>query len=118
MFYYNKKLKSLARELRKNMTDTESLLWSRVRRKQLKGHQFYRQMAIENFIVDFFCPKAKLVIEIEGGQHYYDKGLEADKLRDGYITNLGLRVLRFTNLDVLQNIEGVLEHINEYLKSP
>ena len=73
-------------------------------------------MAIENFIVDFFCPKAKLVIEIDGGQHYYEKGLEADKLRDSYITNLGLRVLRFTKLDVLQNIEGVLEHINEYLK--
>jgi very-short-patch-repair endonuclease len=59
-----------------------------------------------------------LVIEIDGGQHYSEEGLEMDKLRDRHTTNLGLRVLRFTNLDVLQNIEGVLEHINEYLKSP
>ena len=81
-------------------------------------YQFYRQRAIGNCIVDFYCPKAKLVIEIDGEQHYFEEGLEMDKLRDRHTTNLGLRVLRFTNLDVLQNIEGVLEHINEYLKSP
>jgi len=84
----------------------------------LSEYQFYRQRAIGNCIVYFYCPKAKLVIEIDGGQHYSEEGLEMDKLRDRHTTNLGLRVLRFTNLDVLQNIEGVLEHINEYLKSP
>jgi len=84
----------------------------------LSEYQFYGQRAIGNCIVYFYCPKAKLVIEIDGGQHYSEEGLEMDKLRDRHTTNLGLRVLRFTNLDVLQNIEGVLEHINEYLKSP
>ena len=118
MLYYNKNLKSLARELRKNMTDAEKLLWSKVRRKQFRGHQFYRQRIIGNYIVDFYCPKSKLVIEIDGGQHYSEVGVDTDRLRDNYITDLGLRVLRFTNLDVLQNIEGILEHINENLKSP
>ncbi|HZX14837.1 MAG TPA: DUF559 domain-containing protein [Thermodesulfobacteriota bacterium] len=118
MLRYNKKLKPLARELRKNMTDAEMLLWSKVRRKQLLGYQFYRQRTIGRYIVDFYCPKTKLVIEIDGGQHYFEEEAEADKLRDSYITNLGLRVLRFTNLDVLGNIEGVLEHIYDNLKSP
>ncbi|MGH7800206.1 MAG: endonuclease domain-containing protein [Thermodesulfobacteriota bacterium] len=118
MLYYNKNLKSLARELRKNMTDAEKLLWSKVRRKQFRGYQFYRQRIIGNYIVDFYCPKSKLVIEIDGGQHYSEVGVDTDRLRDKYITDLGLRVLRFTNLDVLQNIEGILEHINENLKSP
>ena len=80
------------------------------------GYQFYRQRTIGNYIVDFYCPKARLVIEIDGGQHYFVVGVEADRLRDIYITNLGLRVLRFTNMDVLQNIEGALEHIYDFLK--
>ena len=100
------------------MTDAEKLLWSKVRRKQFRGHQFYRQRIIGNYIVDFYCPKSKLVIETDGGQHYSEVGVDTDRLRDNYITDLGLRVLRFTNLDVLQNIEGILEHINENLKSP
>ena len=118
MLDYNKNLKLLARELRKNMTDAEKLLWSKVRRKRLRGYQFYRQRAIGNYIVDFYCPKARLVIEIDGGQHYFEGGVEVDRLRDIYITNLELRVLRFTNMDVLQNIEGILEHIYDFLKSP
>lgn len=118
MHDYNKNLKPLARELRKNMTDAEKLLWSRARRKQLRGYQFYRQRTIGNYIVDFYCPKARLVIEIDGGQHYFEGVVEADRLGDSYITNLGLRVLRFTNLDVLQNVEGVLEHIYDFLNSP
>jgi very-short-patch-repair endonuclease len=118
MLRYNKKLKPLANELRKNMTDAEMLLWSRVRRKQLKGYQFYRQRTIGNYIVDFYCPKAKLVIEIDGGQHYFEEGVQADKLRDRDITNLGLQVLRFSNPDVLESMDEVLEHIYNKLKSP
>ncbi|MGH7799549.1 MAG: endonuclease domain-containing protein [Thermodesulfobacteriota bacterium] len=117
MLHYNKNLKPLARELRKNMTDAEKLLWSKVRRKQLMGYQFYRQRTIGNYIADFYCPKARLVIEIDGGQHYFEGGVEADRVRDIYITNLGLRVLRFTNMDVLQNIEGALGTIYDFLKS-
>jgi very-short-patch-repair endonuclease len=70
MLSYDKQLKSLSQRLRKNMTDAENVLWLKLRRKQLKGYQFYRQKIIGKYIVDFYCPKANLVIEIGGGQHY------------------------------------------------
>ena len=111
MLHYNKNLQSLARELRKNMTDAERLLWSKIRRKQVRGCQFYRQRTIGNYIADFYCPKAKVVIEVDGGQHYSWPGEELDKHRDIQMRNLGLRVLRLSNIDVLQNIEGVMEYI-------
>jgi len=117
MLRYNKNLKTLSRNLRKNMTDAEILLWSKIRRKQLRGYQFYRQRIIGNYIVDFYCPKAKLVIEVDGGQHYFDKQKAIDKSREIYLSENGLKVLRFNNLDILQNIDGVLEYIDEYLKS-
>jgi len=117
MLRYNKNLKTLSRNLRKNMTDAEILLWSKIRRKQLRGYQFYRQRIIGNYVVDFYCPKAKLVIEVDGGQHYFDKQNAIDKNREIYLSENGLKVLRFNNLDILQNIDGVLEYIDEYLKS-
>jgi very-short-patch-repair endonuclease len=118
MLNYNKDLKDLARELRKNMTDAEKLLWSKVSRKQFGGCQFYRQATISNFIVDFYCPAAKLVIEIDGGQHYYGDQLQDDDVRDHHLASLGLIVLRYSNLEVLQNIDLVLEHIYEKLNPP
>jgi very-short-patch-repair endonuclease len=118
MLNYNKDLKTLARELRKNMTDAEKLLWSRVRRKRFGGCQFYRQAIINNYIVDFYCPAAKLVIEIDGGQHYYGDQIQDDKVRDRHLTSLGLMVFRYSNLEVLQNIDLVLEHIYEKLNPP
>ena len=63
MLPFNKKLKTLARKLRKNMTEAESFLWQRIRRKQLKGRQFYRQKNIGDYIVDFYCPSIKLIVE-------------------------------------------------------
>jgi very-short-patch-repair endonuclease len=98
---------SLARELRKNMTDAERLLWSKIRRKQVRGYQFYRQRTIGNYIVDFYCPRAKVAIEVDGGQHYSRQGAESDKHRDIHMRNFGLRVLRFSNIGVLLNIDGV-----------
>jgi len=82
------------------------------------GYQFYRQRAIGNYIVDFYCPKAKLVLEVDGGQHYSDEQIEIDKKRSSYLNKLGLKVVRFTNLDVLNNIDVVLDEIYRYLKSP
>jgi len=95
------------------MPDAERLLWSKVRGKQLKGYQFYRQRIIGNFIVDFYCPKVKLVIELDGGQHYSGEGLEKDKIRDAYLSGQGLKVLRFSDRDVFENITGVVESIYE-----
>lgn len=79
---YNKNLKQPSRDLRSNMTDAEQLLWQRIRRKQILGLQIYRQKPILNLIVDFYCPKANLVIECDGGQHSTPEGLEADRVRD------------------------------------
>lgn len=108
---YNKRLKSLARELRKNMTDAERLLWKKVRKKQLKGCQFYRQKIIGDFIVDFYCPAAKLVIELDGGQHFTREGSSKDERRDQDLEELGLKVLRFSDRDVFKKTDGVLERI-------
>ena len=119
---YNKNLKQPSRDLRNSMTDAEQLLWQRLRRKQILGLQFYRQKPILNFIVDFYCPAANLVIECDGGQHYTAEGLEADRARDQALAQLGLNVLRFDNRQILTKIDGVVEKIycvvNLRLESP
>jgi very-short-patch-repair endonuclease len=115
MLFYNKKLKDNARALRKNMIDAERLLWSRIRRKQLKGRQFYRQKIIGNYIVDFYCAKIRLVIELDGGQHYSEEGIRRDEKRDAYLKGAGLKVLRFSDREVFENLNGVLEKIYEYV---
>lgn len=119
---YNKNLKLPSRDLRRNMTDAEQWLWQRLRRKQILGLQFYRQKPILNFIVDFYCSAAKLVIECDGGQHYTEDGLKADQIRDQALSELGLVVLRFSNRQILIEIDGVVEKIycvvNLRLESP
>ena len=119
---YNKNLKLLSRDLRSNMTDAEQCLWQRLRRKQILGLQFYRQKPILNFIVDFYCPIANLVIECDGGQHYTDEGLEADRVRDEALAQLGLKVLRFDNGQVLNETDAMVEQtyyiVNLRLESP
>ena len=118
MLFYNKNLKGYSRQLRTNMTNAERLLWSKIRRKQLQGYQFYRQKIIGNYIVDFYCPKAKLVIEIDGGQHYDDEEIKKDNVRDNYMREQRLTVLRFSDREVFENLNGVIERINEELESP
>jgi len=112
---YNRELKENSRKLRKNMTDAEILLWSKIRRKQLKNYQFYRQKIIGNYIVDFYCPKAKLIIELDGGQHYCDNGILKDKIRDEYLSGLGLNIIRFSDREIFKNINGIMEKIWESL---
>jgi len=111
MLRYNRKIVILARNMRKNMTYPETVLWSRIRMKQLKGYQFYRQKPVAEYIVDFYCPKAKLVIELDGGRHKSADSIKKDTLRDNNLESLGLKVLRFNNNDVIENIEGVLERV-------
>jgi very-short-patch-repair endonuclease len=112
---YNKNLKNLAGNLRKNMTDAERRLWSKVRRKQLKGYQFYRQKNIGDYIVDFYCPAAKLIVEVDGGQHYSEEKILKDRTRDMFLNDLGFSVLRYSNSDVFKNIEGVVTDIYNHL---
>ena len=111
MLPYNKNLKKYSRELRKNMTAAESLLWLKIRGNQLKDFQFYRQKIIGNYIADFYCPKANLVIELDGGQHYSSDGQEKDTKRDAFMAGIGLKILRFSDRDVFENLNGVVEKI-------
>jgi len=111
MLPYNKNLKQLARQLRRDMTDAERQLWAKLRKKQLKGYQFYRQKPVGDYIVDFFCPRVKLVIEVDGRQHFSDEMREYDRIREDFLSSLGLRVLRFTNTEVLTHTEKVIKSI-------
>ena len=111
MLNYNADLKEKARQLRKNLTDSEKALGSRLRNKQLLGIQFYRQKPIGEHIVDFFAPRAKLVVEVDGSQHMVGDHVQKDRIRDGYLASLGLKVLRFNRREVLKENDAVVEAI-------
>jgi very-short-patch-repair endonuclease len=114
---YGDYLKPYARKLRSNLTDAERLLWQRIRRKQILETQFFRQRAIKNFIVDFYAPKARLVVELDGGQHFEDENLKKDKVRDAYLRKMGLLILRFDNNQVMTELECVLEEIYRVIRA-
>jgi very-short-patch-repair endonuclease len=82
------------------------------------GHKFFRQYGIGEYIADFYCPEQRLAIEIDGSQHYTDDGREYDESREKYMISLSIKTIRFSNLDVLQNIEGVLSQIEKELELP
>jgi len=105
------RLRSNARALRKNSTDAERILWSELRDHRLNGAGFRRQVPIQNFVADFTCHAAKLVIELDGGQHFSDQAEQADDARSAAIEAQGFKVLRFSNHDVMTNRAGVLETI-------
>jgi very-short-patch-repair endonuclease len=107
------KLTGVARRLRKNSTDTEKLLWQYLRAGRFDGHKFKRQQPLGNYVVDFVCFEARLIVELDGGQHA-DQA-EADKFRDQWLNGQGFRVLRFWNNEVLTNLEGVLQCIHAAL---
>ncbi len=108
---YNSKLKERARELRRNMTKAEKKLWYEF----LSGHEkrFLKQRPIDNYIVDFYCASSKLVIEIDGDTHFTEEGLEYDKERTSVLEGYSLKVIRFTNNEVLESLDYVCELINK-----
>lgn len=111
---YDKKLKSRADELRKNMTQQEWNLWY----FYLRSHRlkWYRQRIIDRFIVDFYCHAAKLVIEIDGKQHYTDQGIVYDTERTQVLQGYGLKVLRYTNQELVDNFQEVCWDIERNLQ--
>ena len=116
LLHYDRNLKQSARNLRANMTDSEQVLWKRLRGKQLRSVQFYRQKSIGQFIVDFYAPRAKLVVEVDGSQHLDPKHAKEDESRTAALEQQGIRVVRFNNLQVLQELDAVVEAI--YLALP
>jgi very-short-patch-repair endonuclease len=117
MIPYNRNLLQPAKDLRKNPTKAEKLLWERIQLKHL-GAKFYRQKPLGDYIVDFFCPKARLVIEVDGGQHYTEFGKGNDRLRDEYMNSIEITVLRFSNSEITNNIDNVVEKIRKILLIP
>ncbi len=104
-----------ARELRKNRTDAEKRLWERLRRSRIDGFRFRQQAPIGKYIVDFVCFEAKLVVELDGGQHVEQATYDAK--RTGWLETQGFRILRFWNNEVFENIEGVEEVVQVALHS-
>ena len=117
-FRYRSNLKPTGRRLRSEMTKCERMLWSRLRRKQLHGVQFYRQKPIGSYIVDFYAPAARLVVEVDGPQHQDQINAQNDAHRDESLKSQGLRMLRFTNLQVIDDLDAVVWFVAEALKSP
>lgn len=110
---YNKKLIGYSKSLRKNMTKEEKHLWYDFL-KELPI-TIHRQKVIGNYIADFYCAKAKLIIELDGSQHYEEKGIISDKIRDEYFKSLGLTVKRYSNLEIFRNFDGVCEDIYNFI---
>ena len=111
---YNPDLKELARNLRLNMTPAEKKLWYNYLRDF--RYRVLRQKPIDNYIVDFYCPKLQLVIEIDGESHYTEKAKINDVKRTQTINSYGLKEIRFTNIEILENLEGVCEIIENLSK--
>ena len=103
----------LARNLRKNSTIQERRLWNLLKNRQFHNLKFKRQQPIGDYIVDFICKEAKIIIEIDGGQHNEPKNIEYDKSRTEYLNTLGYKVIRFWNNEIYENIEGVVLRLKE-----
>ena len=113
VFIKNNKLNNFSKELRLNMTKEEKHLWY----DYLRNHKltFNRQFVIGNYIADFYCHSKKLIIELDGGQHYEDNSLLYDENRTNYFNSLGIRVIRFTNTDINKRFDCVCEEIEHVL---
>ncbi len=109
--FNNIKLKTVRRRLRKNQTPQEQLIWNKLRRKQLCGLRFVRQFSVDSYVLDFYCPDRKLAIELDGGHHGEDEHAEYDKVRTIFLESRNIKVLRFWNSDVYENIDDILATI-------
>ena len=104
-------LAQFARQLRVNQTDCEHLLWQKIRSRQIANLKFRRQFPCPPYVLDFYCAELKLAIELDGGQHYETPGVIHDQRRTRYLHQKGIEVVRFTNLEVMQQMDDVLEQI-------
>lgn len=115
--YNHKQYKDIRRSLRNNMTPAESGLWNYLKGRKLSDRKFRRQASIGTYIVDFYCPEEKLVIELDGEVHHFDKSHENDRVRDEYMNRLGITVLRFENKLIFEHLDFVLKEIEKHFKN-
>ena len=104
------------RRLRKSQTDAEKKLWMILRNRQFNNVKFRRQFSIGSYILDFYSPEYKLAIEADGGQHYSEGGIEKDKMREKALRELGVEIIRFSNIEILTNMDGVYEVIDRTIR--
>ena len=104
------------RKLRKHMTAAEVALWVMIKNKQVNGERFLRQYSVSHYVLDFYCPKYKLAVELDGAGHFTDEGRAYDARRTEYLNLVGVRVIRFENLEVFNYPGQVLEEIKKNLK--
>ena len=104
------------RELRRNPTRAESYLWQSLRKSQLDGKKFRRQHGIGPYIVDFYCPECRVIVELDGAGHFGLLGAERDAARSQLLSRFGCKVLRFENKEVFRNLEGVVDTIRAALR--
>ena len=109
-------MKPFRRKLRKNMTAAEVALWLMIKNKQLDGERFLRQYSIGHFVVDFYCPKYKLAVELDGEVHFTEEAAAYDAKRTAYLNSVGVQVVRFENFEVFQYPMRTLDEIRKYLK--
>jgi len=112
---YRSNLKLTSQKLRNEMTAAESVLWSRLRKKQLAGMTFHRQKPLLGYVVDFYCAKVSLVVELDGQQHFEKEQRLYDEQRSRELQSLGIRVVRFSNRQVMEELEQVVEQIYRML---
>ena len=112
---YNKNLKEFSRELRSHSTISEILLWQQLRAGQFRGYSFNRQKPLENFIVDFYCRRLGLVIEIDGDFHFYAESVLEDEKRQNTLEGMGLSFLRFSDIEVKKSMASVLQQIWSFI---
>ena len=109
-------LEEVRKNLRNSLTPAEAILWKNLQRSQLDGKKFRRQHSIGNFIVDFYCPECRLAVELDGEGHFNSMASEYDAQRTAFLNNLDIRVIRFENRMVFEDLEGVLEAIRRHLR--
>jgi very-short-patch-repair endonuclease len=115
--YNNRALRERRRELRNNQTEAEKILWTKISRNQLNGLRFLRQYGVGPYILDFYCPKMRLCIEVDGSVHKGEDPEIYDKEREKYLESVEITVIRFWNSQIMKNIELVVQKIEETVKT-
>jgi very-short-patch-repair endonuclease len=108
--------KKFRRKLRHKLTPAEATLWRYLKNKQLENRRFRRQFGVDKYVLDFYCPSEKLAVELDGKHHYSEEGMAYDSERDQFLVQQGIKVIRFENVEVFENINGVLDKIKSCFK--
>jgi very-short-patch-repair endonuclease len=111
-------LKPFRKQLRNHSTSAEATLWKYLQRSQLENRKFRRQHSLGDFIADFYCPAEKLVVELDGEDHFWEPGLEKDRIKETYLKSLGIQVIRFENKWVFEDVQWVLGQIKAQFNHP